>query len=92
MSWRLDIWSLVFSNHSLWEALLHPFQRSMVSGVTQPEIQLLLTRSFGRKEKNFLEACLQVKRADRKPASELLAKSLFSTEKRVIVLSKGPYT
>jgi serine/threonine protein kinase len=88
MSWRLDIWSLglvavfLFSNHSLWEALhpTRPFQRSMVSGVTQPEIQLLLTRSFGHKEKSFLEACLQVMSADRKPASELLAKSLFSTD------------
>jgi serine/threonine protein kinase len=88
VSWRLDIWSLglvavfLFSDHSLWEALhpTRPFQHSMVSGVTQPQIQLLLTRSFGHKEKSFLEACLQVESRERKPASELLAKSLFKTD------------
>jgi serine/threonine protein kinase len=88
VSWRLDIWSLglvavfLFSGHSLWEALhpTRPFQHSMVSGASQPQIQLLLSRSFGHKEKSFLEACLQVKSADRKPASELLAKSLFKTD------------
>ena len=87
VSWRLDIWSLglvavfLFSNHSLWEAL-HPtrhFQHSMVSGVTQSQINLLLSRSFGHKEKSFLEACLQVESAGRKSAGELLGKSLFST-------------
>jgi serine/threonine protein kinase len=88
VSWRLDIWSLgmvgvfLFSNHSFWEALYptRPFQTSMLSGVTQPQIQLLLSRSFGHKEKSFLEACLQVESGERKPASELLVKSLFSTD------------
>jgi serine/threonine protein kinase len=88
VSWRLDIWSLalvavfLFSGHSLWEEL-HPtrfFQHSMVSGVTQPQIQLFLTRSFGHKEKSFLEACLQVESRERKPAGKLLEKSLFKTD------------
>jgi serine/threonine protein kinase len=92
VNWRVDIWSLgmigffVFTNHSLWEVLHNakPFKNSMVSGVTQEQIQLLLSRSVGPKEKAFIESCLQVTSGDRKKASQLLQKSLFSTDNSTI--------
>jgi serine/threonine protein kinase len=92
VNWRVDIWSVgmlgffVFTNHSLWEVLHYtkPFKNSMVSGVTQEQIQLLLSRSVGPKEKAFIESCLQVSSEERKKASQLLQKSLFSTDNSTI--------
>jgi serine/threonine protein kinase len=85
VTWRLDIWSLgmvavfLFSNHTLWEVMhpTRPFQNIMVTGITQPQIQLFLSRSFGHKEKSFVEACLQVDPRMRKKKVNYCARVYF---------------
>jgi serine/threonine protein kinase len=86
INWAMDIWSLgmvaffLFTNRSLWsDYSIAPFHPSMVSNVRQEEIQLILSRSLGYKEKSFVESCLRVDPLSRSNGTELLAKSLFST-------------
>jgi serine/threonine protein kinase len=44
----------------------------------------LISGAFGHKEKAFIEECLQVDPKERKSATELLQKSLFSTDNSTI--------
>jgi hypothetical protein len=83
---KMDIWSLglvaffLFTNRSLWsDYSAAPVSCSMVAGVRQEEIQLILVRSLGHKEKSFVESCLRVDPSGRWSGTELLGKSLFST-------------
>jgi serine/threonine protein kinase len=87
INWRMDIWSLgmvayfLFTNHSLWSDYpsAAPFSCSVVSRISQEELQLILTRSLNHKEKSFVESCLKVDPSARLSGTELLGKSLFTT-------------
>jgi serine/threonine protein kinase len=85
INWRMDIWSLgmvaffLFTNRSLWsDYSAAPFHPSMVCNLRQDEIQLILSRSLGHKEKSFVESCLRVDPSGRWSGTDLLGKSLFS--------------
>jgi serine/threonine protein kinase len=91
INWRMDIWSLgmvaffLFTNRSLWsDYSTAPFQPSMVSNIRQDEIQLILSRSLGHKEKSFVESCLRLDPLSRLSATDLLGKSLFSTKNSTV--------
>jgi hypothetical protein len=44
----------------------------------------LLLKTLGVKERAFLEGCLRVEGSERKSASELMGKSLFSTDQATV--------
>lgn len=84
---NLDIWSLgllafhLFTGYHLYEfALINGAVDSPVNSMTLN--QDFINKTIGilpEKEKLFLEDCLQVQPANRRPASSLLTKSLFQT-------------
>lgn len=96
---NMDIWSIgmigiiLFSTHSLWELLyprLNNFNSSMVSNITQEEIENILRRDFGNKLKSIIGDCLQVNPENRRTnCLELLNKSLFTMKTSTISSSNS---